>query len=57
MEEKVIKSQFAALALRVKQHDEDLSNLRNAFKNKMDNIPSQSVIYDSVDTETLRLEN
>lgn len=57
MEEKVIKSQFAALASRVKQHDEDLRNLRNEFKNKMDNIPSQSVIYDSIDTESLRLEN
>lgn len=57
MEEKVTKNQFAALALRVKQHDEDLRNLRNEFKNKMENVPSQSVIYDSIDTESLRLEN
>lgn len=57
MEEKVTKSQFAALALRVKQHDEDLKNLRNDFKNRMENVPSQSVIYDSIDTESLRLEN
>lgn len=57
MEEKVTKSQFAALASRVKQHDEDLKNLRNEFKNKMENVPSQSVIYDSIDTESLRLEN
>lgn len=57
MEEKVTKNQFAALASRVKQHDEDLKNLRNEFKNKMENVPSQSVIYDSIDTETLRLEN
>lgn len=57
MEEKVTKSPFAALASRVKQHDEDLRNLRNEFKNKMENVPSQSVIYDSIDTESLRLEN
>ena len=57
MEEKVTKTQFAALALRVKQHDEDLKNLRNEFKNRMENVPSQSVIYDSIDTESLRLEN